>query len=125
MTWTKQHSKNAVAAKARKRIDRATKEPERTPRRRVPVPRKGRAVITIQIRDHEIGDSLTLNLKRSCWRDAWYCEQGFYSTAQVAAAVKHIVHSAALRSPWARRVWQTRPTNDSTAGSANPPYPCT
>ena len=97
MTYTKAHSQNAVAAKARQRIARATAEPAREPRRRVPVPRKRRAIVTIQIRDHWVGDSLTLNLHRTPWPNRWVCEQGEYSTAQLCAAFRHMLHSAACR----------------------------
>ena len=100
MKWTQQHSRNAVAAKARHRLARAATDvfDSNKTGRRVPVPRKRRAVITIQIRDREIGDSLTLNLHRSPWRNHWFCEQGRYSTAQVAEAVRHIIQSAADRT---------------------------
>ena len=37
--WTKQHSRNAVAARKRKRIERATNPPAAEPRRYVPRPR--------------------------------------------------------------------------------------
>lgn len=94
MNWTQQHSQNAVAARARKRL---TVEPWTEPPGRAPVPRKRRAAITIQIRDHKAGDSLTLTLHRTPWRDHWHCDQGEYSTAQIAATVRHLVHSAALR----------------------------
>lgn len=48
--WTKQHSRNAVAAKERKRIERAEAEPV-IDRRRVTVPRKSKADFIIRIED--------------------------------------------------------------------------
>jgi hypothetical protein len=98
MKWTKAHSRNAVAAKARKRMQQTFDDVDRTQQRRVPVPRKRRATITIQIRDREIGDSLTLNLHRSPWPNHWLCEQGQYSTAQIGEALKHMLDSAARRA---------------------------
>jgi hypothetical protein len=48
--WTKQHSKNAVAAKNRKRIERANAEPA-IDRRRIASPRKAKADFIIRIED--------------------------------------------------------------------------
>lgn len=88
MKWTKAHSKNAVAAKARQR----TSEVEWTePRRRVQVPRKSRARFTVQIRDHKIGDSLTLNLHESPWPNTWLCEHGQFSSTKLGRAVTLIL----------------------------------
>jgi len=90
MKWTKAHSHNAVAAKARRRL--AEPEPEWTdPHRRVAVPRKGRARFTIQIRDHAVGDSLTLNLHRSPWPNLWLCEHGQFSSAKLGRVVTRIL----------------------------------
>lgn len=98
MKWTQQHSRNAVAAKARKRM---APRPWIEPMGKATIPRKSRAAITIQIRDREIGDSLTLNLHRSPWPNHWSCMQGEYSTARIGEAVKHLLNAAARR-PTAR-----------------------
>ncbi len=89
MTWTKLHSQNAVAARARKRIMPTTVSEERPSRCRVP--RRSRARFTIQIRDHAIGDSLTLNLHASPWPNRWICEHGQFSTAHLGRAIAHIL----------------------------------
>ena len=81
MKWTKRHSQNAVAAKARKRM--ASLE-WNEPRSKVRLPRRSRARFTVQIRDHLVGDSLTLNLHPSPWPNRWMCEQGEFSTAHLA-----------------------------------------
>jgi hypothetical protein len=99
MTYTKAHSQNAVAAKARRRIARATAEdaPARAPRQRIPVPRQARAAITIQLRDHEVGDSLTLTLHRSPFANHWFVGKASYSTATIINGVKHLLHAVAER----------------------------
>jgi len=98
MKYTQAHSRNAVAAKTRARMARANNSAAPQPRRRAPAPRRTRAAITVQIRDNLVGDSLTLNLHKSAWRNHWVCEQGAYSTAQLVAAYKHILQSAADRA---------------------------
>lgn len=89
MRWTKRHSQNAVAAKARRRM--ALIEWREETAGRAPVPRKRRARFTIQIRDHAVGDSLTLNLHPSPWPHLWFCDQGEYSTAHLAKAIGLII----------------------------------
>jgi len=89
MKWTKQHSRNAVAARARKRM-----ADEPAPDQwsgRVRVPRRSRARFTLQIRDHSVGDSLTLNLHRSPWPNRWLCEQGEFSSAKLGRSVTLIL----------------------------------
>ena len=49
MRWTKQHSRNAVAAKERLRMERALAEPEIEPTRKMQIPRKSRADFIIRI----------------------------------------------------------------------------
>ena len=85
MNWTKQHSKNAVAAKARKRMAQDTGTDEKV--RRVRMPRGGRARFTLQIRDNKTGESLTLNLHESPWPNRWISEHGMFSSAHVGRAV--------------------------------------
>lgn len=88
MKWNKRHAALAVAAKARKRLDQA----EWTePAGKCRVPRKTRARFTIQIRDNQIGDSLTLNLHASPWPNLWLCEHGQFSSAKVGKAVTLIL----------------------------------
>lgn len=62
MRWTKRHSQNAVAAKERKRMERANAEPV-FDRRRVPVPRKAKADFIIRIEDR-FGERVQV----SAWR---------------------------------------------------------
>jgi hypothetical protein len=49
MRWTKQHSKNAVAAKERIRMERALAEPEIEPTRKLRMVRKARPDFIIRI----------------------------------------------------------------------------
>ncbi len=91
MKWTKQHSENAVAARACRRIEQAEAMPQAEPKRRLAVPRKQRARFTIQIRDHAVGDSLTLNLHPAPWPNRWLCEQGQFSSARLGRAVTLIL----------------------------------
>ena len=95
MKWTKQHSQNAVAARTRKRVEQAEADPAKEPRRRIPVPRKSRARFTIQIRDHAVGDSLTLNLHPSPWPNRWLCEHGQFSSAKLGRALALILKGGA------------------------------
>jgi len=88
MKWTKRHSQNAVAARARKRLTPLEAD---EPARRVPVPRRKRARFTIQIRDHAVGDSLTLNLHPSPWPNLWLCEHGQFSSAHLAKTLSLIL----------------------------------
>lgn len=89
MKWTKRHSQNAVAAKARRRMN-PMGEPQAR-RYRVPMPRRARARFTLQIRDHLHGDSLTLNLHPAPWPHRWICEQGQFSTAHLAKTIRLIL----------------------------------
>jgi hypothetical protein len=89
MKWTKRHSQNAVAARVRKRLDEPL--PERWSAGRLRLPRRSRARFTLQIRDHAVGDSLTLNLHPAPWPNRWLCEQGEFSTARLARAVALIL----------------------------------
>ena len=97
MKWTKAHARAAVAARARRRIARATAEWPDEPRTRVPVPRRTRAAVTLQIRDHEAGDSLTLNLHRSPFPNVWVCELGQFSSAKLGRVIALLLQSAAGR----------------------------
>ena len=65
MIWTKRHSQNAVAAKARKRM--AQRDPEKPPPVKVRV-RRLKAKWTLSVRDEEHGDSFTLKLYRLPWK---------------------------------------------------------
>lgn len=50
-------------------------------------PRPRRARFTIQIRDHQHGDSLTLNLHPSPWQNRYLCAQGEFSAAHLGRVV--------------------------------------
>lgn len=92
MKWTKQHSQNAVAARARKRLESFNVESSTfNVQRSVPRPRRSRARFTLQIRDHAVGDSLTLNLHPAPWRNQWICEAGQFSSAHLGRAIALIL----------------------------------
>ena len=94
MNWTKAHSQNAVVAKARKRIERATNPPPET-RRRLPHPR-GRAKWRIQIRDLEHGDSITLTLHRLPWPARYVDMEGQqFSAAKLGKAIRVLLTQGA------------------------------
>ncbi len=64
MKWTKEHSRNSVAAKARKRMA----EPDWKEKVRTKVlVRRAKAKWRLQVRDLEHGDSLTLLLYKLPW----------------------------------------------------------
>lgn len=91
MYWTKQHSHNAVAAKARLRIQRAEAVPT-FDRRKVRVPR-GRARFRFSIRDDKIGDSLTLSLAELPWRGRFVDAAGNEtSTAKLCRLLREILN---------------------------------
>jgi hypothetical protein len=73
----------------------ATVELPDEPATRCPVPRKRRARFTIQIRDHGVGDSLTLNLHPAPWPNRWLCEQGEFSSAKLGRAITLILQGGA------------------------------
>ncbi len=64
MIWTKRHSQNALAAKARKRMASIEVKPEKASRVFVP---RVKAKYRLQIRDLEHGDSITITLYRLPW----------------------------------------------------------
>lgn len=92
MKWNKRHSRNAVAAKARKRMTLEVMDDSVS---KCKVPRRSRARFTIQIRDHAVGDSLTLNLHAAPWRNQWLCEAGQFSSAHLGRAVTLILQGGA------------------------------
>lgn len=63
MGWTKRHSQNAVAAKARLRIERALAEPEFEPSRKVPMPRRAKPDFIIRIESSR-GERLQVSVHR-------------------------------------------------------------
>lgn len=63
--------------------------------RSVAVPRRSRARFTLQIRDHAVGDSLTLNLHPAPWRNQWLCEAGQFSSAHLGRALALILQGGA------------------------------
>jgi hypothetical protein len=67
---TPKHSANSVAAKFRKRHERATEPIPDEPKRYIPHPRV-KAKWQFQLRDLEHGDSFTLRLFRSPWPGRW------------------------------------------------------
>ena len=95
MKWSKRHSHAAVAAKARKRIAEATADWTEPKGPRLRLPRRSRARFTVQIRDHSVGDSLTLNLHAAPWPNRWICEQGQFSSAHLGRMVALILQGGA------------------------------
>lgn len=92
MRWTKRHSQNAVAAKARKRMDRATAPTETGPRRKVAMPRSN-ARFQLTIRDWQIGDSITLSLTPLPWRGRFVdSEHNELNTAQICRMLQETLN---------------------------------
>ncbi len=95
MSWTKRHSQNAVAAKARRRLHPAEPQPERAVAPRRPHPR-GRAKWRLHLRDLDHGDSLTLTLHRLPWPARYVDTAGQpHSAASVGRAVATLLQHAA------------------------------
>jgi hypothetical protein len=94
MKWTKRHSENAVAAKARRHMADPEATPPPEPRRYVPRPR-GRAKWRLQLRDLEHGDSLTLTLHRLPWPARYVDTAGrAYSAADLGRMVARLLTAA-------------------------------
>lgn len=84
MNWTKEHSKNAVAAKSRLRLSPPDWTQVKRTRNKINV-RRSKAKWRIQIRDLEHGDSLTLLLYRLPWPARYVDAQGKeFSAAKLA-----------------------------------------
>lgn len=85
--WTKRHSRNAVAAKARLRIARATTEPE-LPSGKFPIPRRPAAdfIITIKSKRGE-------RLQVSVWRyyNKVILSEGITSVRQLCRGIEHLL----------------------------------
>lgn len=93
MKWTQEHSQNAVAAKARRRLAVPDIKVERGGKVFKP---RVRAKWRVQIRDLERGDSLTLRLYRLPWPARYVgCDGRDYSAAAVGKAVAVILREAA------------------------------
>lgn len=63
MRWTKKHSRNAVAARERKRIERATAEPVWEKPRRVFTPRPGKPDFILRI-ESKRGERMQISVRR-------------------------------------------------------------
>jgi hypothetical protein len=90
MRWTKQHGQNAVAAKTRLRLERASAEP-RIDRCRVPVPRKSKPDFIIRIEDR-FGERIQVSVTR-------FYGKVFTSTGQSARqlcrGIEHLITKSA------------------------------
>ena len=85
MKWTKKHSLNAVAAKARKRM--AGPDFGNESRRKIRMPR-GRVRFTLTLEDHLIGDKMRLGLFALPWRGRFISTDGQQlSAATILTAV--------------------------------------
>jgi len=92
MRWTKRHSRNAVLAKARLRVEQAESEPATEPRRKVSIPRS-KVRFTLTFEDHRIGDKLRLSLCELPWRGRFVSMQGeMLSTAQIGLMLATILN---------------------------------
>ena len=92
MRWTQKHSRNAVAARARRRMTPPDFSAEA--RRKIRLPR-ARARFQLQIRDLKIGDSLTLSLAPLPWRGRFATiNHQLLSTHQLTSALAHLLNSA-------------------------------
>jgi len=92
MRWTKEHSKKAIAAKARRRIMEPDWSEERPAKALL---RRSKAKWRLQLRDLEHGDSLTLRLYRLPWPGRYTgCDKKQYSAAQVGKIVARILNQA-------------------------------
>ena len=55
--------------------------------KRVPMPPKSKAVVSIQIRDNRRGESLTLTLHRTPWKNQFICEHGQFSASHLGRSI--------------------------------------
>lgn len=93
MKWTQQHARNAVNAKARKRMADTDWKSEV---RRRDLLRRAKAKWRLQIRDLEHGDSLTLLLYRLPWPSRFLgSDRKEYSASKLGRAVALLFAQAA------------------------------
>jgi len=90
MRWTKQHSKNAVAAKERKRMANATAEPVME-RRRVGSSHKAKADFIIRIEDR-FGERVQVSAVRYLGRVSLSTGQ---SVRQFCRGLEHLITKSA------------------------------
>lgn len=93
MHWTKERSKNAVAAKQRIRMERATAEVVIEPIRKIRMPRS-KARFRIRIDDFRLGDTLNLSLSELPWRGRFVtADRKQLSTAKICMAIARILNT--------------------------------
>lgn len=90
MKWTKRHSENAVEARRRLRIARIELPDESNTAAQ---PRRRLARFTLQLRDNQRGDSLTLNLYALPRPNRWICEHGEFSSSHRGKAIGLILQA--------------------------------
>ena len=90
MKWTQKHSRNAVAKRARLRVERATREPMED-NRRVQIPRVV-PDFTINIRSRS-GDRLQITATR--FGKSIISEGGFTSARKIARGIEMLIRHAA------------------------------
>jgi hypothetical protein len=88
MIWTKQHSRNAVAARARLRIERAQNQPDLMPPGKVPVPRRPKPDFIIRI-ESKSGERVQLSLIRFGKR--FLTRDGFRSARQISRGIELLI----------------------------------
>ena len=92
---TPRHSANSVAAKERKRIERALAPLPDEPKRYIHHPRT-KAKWRFQLRDLENGDSFTLRLYRSPWSGRWvYSEPNIEGLDDLFQKLRVMLNNAA------------------------------
>ena len=92
MSWNKELSKKAVAAKAKRRMTEPVWSKERPAKVRL---RRSKAKWRLQLRDLEHGDSLTLRLYKLPWPARYAGGDGReYSAAQIGKTVARILTQA-------------------------------
>lgn len=92
MVWTKEHSKRAVAAKARLRIARARTEPSLAPTGKVPLPRRPKPDFIIRI-ESKRGERVQLSLTR--WEGWFITADGIKSARQIARGIELLIRLSA------------------------------
>jgi hypothetical protein len=93
MIWTKKHSRNAVAARARRRLERENKEVELSPVGKVYVPRKIKPDFILRI-EAKTGERTQLSVIR--FGKQFITSDGIKSARQISAGIEHLMRGLHL-----------------------------
>ncbi len=93
MRWTKRHSQNAVAARKRKRLERANAEPVLEKPGRIYIPRPAKPDFIIRI-ESKRGERMQVSVHR--WGNRLLISDGIKSARQLCRGIELLLTQSAL-----------------------------